>query len=107
MQNLNNQQLSNENLNQEDLDHEKQFECGNDAEKSAVSDRKREANRQNAQKSTGPRTERGKSHSAGNAITHGLYAKNANFVLSQESKEQFSDLCLRFHFDLMPIGAVE
>src|SRR5271165_3025242 len=34
-----------------------------------------EANRRNAQKSTGPKTERGKAHAKPNAIKHGLTAR--------------------------------
>ena len=41
-----------------------------------VTDRKRQANKQNAQKSTGPRTEDGKARSAANPTTHGLVAQN-------------------------------
>src|SRR5579862_1552705 len=40
----------------------------------AVSARKVNANRQNAQKSTGPRTPRGKAHSRANSLKHGLFA---------------------------------
>lgn len=39
-----------------------------------VSPRQREANRRNAQKSTGPTTEAGKERASRNAITHGIYA---------------------------------
>lgn len=37
-----------------------------------TSERKIAANRKNAQKSTGPRSERGRRHSRGNALRHGL-----------------------------------
>src|SRR5437870_3327150 len=40
-----------------------------------VSEKKRIANRQNAQKSTGPRTPQGKQKSAQNATTHGLFCR--------------------------------
>jgi len=42
---------------------------------SSVSERKREANRKNAQRSTGPRTEVGKSRSRRNAVKHGFLTK--------------------------------
>ena len=41
-----------------------------------VSPRKREANRQNARKSTGPKTAAGKRNSRFNAVTHGLTARS-------------------------------
>jgi hypothetical protein len=41
--------------------------------KRPVSDKKRAANRANAQKSTGPRSERGRQHSRRNAIKHGFF----------------------------------
>ncbi|MGO9403674.1 MAG: hypothetical protein ACLPVW_09405 [Terriglobales bacterium] len=40
-----------------------------------ISDRKREANRKNARRSTGPKTKTGKSRSRYNAVTHGLLVK--------------------------------
>ena len=45
----------------------------------AVSQRKLNANRKNALKSTGPKTARGKAHSRRNAVTHGLTAKSILF----------------------------
>jgi len=44
----------------------------------AVSEAKLEANRRNSQKSTGPKTEAGKSRSKLNAVTHGMRAAMIN-----------------------------
>lgn len=44
-------------------------------ERTRCSDRKRAANRNNAQRSTGPRTSRGKLHSRANALKAGLFDK--------------------------------
>jgi len=51
-----------------------------------VSERKREANRKNAKKSTGPRSHAGKERSKGNATTHGLSAQ-ALLITVGELKE--------------------
>jgi hypothetical protein len=45
-----------------------------------VSERKARANRENAKKSTGPKTARGKRYSSFNAIKHGLLAKKVLFA---------------------------
>jgi hypothetical protein len=45
-----------------------------------ISERKRKANRENAKKSTGPRTVRGKRFSSFNAVTHGLLAKKVIYA---------------------------
>jgi len=45
------------------------------------------ANRRNAQKSTGPRTPRGKAPVSQNAVKHGLSARQA--VISSESQADF------------------
>src|SRR5689334_7218763 len=47
-------------------------------------DKQRAANKRNAQKSTGPRTEDGKRKSSLNGIRHGLFAKN--YTMSPEEK---------------------
>jgi hypothetical protein len=56
-----------------------------------ISDRKREANRRNAQKSTGPKTDEGKSKVKLklklNALTHGLYART--IVLPHEDEAAY------------------
>ena len=52
-----------------------------------ISERKREANRRNAQKSTGPKTEEGKSKVKLNAVKHGLYART--IVLPHEDEAAY------------------
>ena len=53
-----------------------------------VTDRQIAANRRNAQKSTGPKTEAGKADSRNNALTHGLTAQN--FPLQIEDEPEFN-----------------
>src|SRR5690242_3854896 len=55
-----------------------------------ASDAKLAANRQNAVKSSGPKTAEGKARSSANALTHGLTAKH--FVAQVESVEEFEAL---------------
>jgi hypothetical protein len=50
-----------------------------------------EANRRNAQKSTGPKTERGKARARRNAITHGVTARTIVPVLPQEDPKEMED----------------
>jgi hypothetical protein len=72
-----------------------------------VSERKLKANRENAKKSTGPKTSRGKAYSRQNARTHGL------FILDKEEFFVAGDpLDLRTYHkricdELQPIGACE
>ena len=50
-----------------------------------------EANRRNAQKSTGPKTERGKARAKLNAVTHGMTARTIMPVLPQEDPKDLED----------------
>ena len=70
-----------------------------------ASDRQIEANRRNAQKSTGPRTAEGKAKAAGNAIKHGLLSRQ--IVLDCEDSEEFEAFRAAMVGDLRPAGAVE
>jgi hypothetical protein len=67
----------------------------------AVSERKREANRRNAQRSTGPRTEAGKLVSRGNRVTHGVLAKE---VLRQGDGKLFKTLLGDLYAERRPEG---
>jgi hypothetical protein len=64
-----------------------------------------EANRKNAQKSTGPRTSEGKDVSSQNALKHGLCA-NRN-VIRTESQEEYNIFRDEMIADISPAGAME
>jgi hypothetical protein len=63
------------------------------------------ANRQNAQKSTGPRTAEGKAAVSQNAVKHGLFASEA--VIKGENREEFDLYRDEMLGELAPVGAVE
>src|SRR5439155_19081929 len=65
--------------------------------KRPISARKSEANRQNALRSTGPRTTRGKAKSRGNALKHGFFARDlfTYFAVQRENPLEFQDLVAR------------
>jgi len=64
-----------------------------------------QANRLNAQKSTGPRTAAGKERASQNALKHGLLAREA--VIQGEDPEQFELYREGMLDELAPAGAVE
>ncbi len=66
-----------------------------------TTEKQREANRLNAQKSTGPRSEAGKARSSQNAITTRLYC-NA-LVLPGESPEKFAELVAQHDLQYNPV----
>jgi len=73
-----------------------------------VSDKQRRANRQNAKKSTGPKTAAGKARASRNALKHGLLAKDVVITGTDfnESRAEFdaflADLCA----ELKPQGLI-
>jgi hypothetical protein len=71
--------------------------------------KKLEANRRNAQKSTGPRTPEGKAVSKCNALKHELLAQTVvvRGQKSLESSVEFEELCREFYADLAPVGPLE
>ena len=73
-----------------------------------VSEKQRRANRQNAKKSTGPKTAAGKARASRNALKHGLLAKDVVITGTDfnENRAEFdaflADLCA----ELKPQGLV-
>lgn len=70
-----------------------------------VSPRRLAANKENAQKSTGPKTAEGKAHSAQNASTHGLYS--AHLLQQGENHPHFIALRNALLDDLCPQNFLE
>ncbi len=65
----------------------------------------RNANRENAKKSTGPRTEEGKTRVATNALKHGLLARDA--VLPSEDLADFDSQLSALEADIQPANSLE
>ena len=63
------------------------------------------ANRNNAKKSTGPRTEEGKTRSAKNALKHGLLARDT--VLPGEDPADFDSQLSALEADIQPANSLE
>ncbi len=63
------------------------------------------ANQQNALKSTGPKTEEGKTAVRLNALTHGLTASGR--LLPDEDAEAFDSFAVRVREHLQPVGDME
>jgi len=70
-----------------------------------VSQRRIDANRRNAARSTGPRTEAGKSRVARNAVRHGFFAEPARWTLQQQ--RDFIETYDALRVDLRPCGIGE
>src|SRR5215203_1624605 len=70
-----------------------------------TSDRKAEANRRNALKSTGPKTPEGKAAVRLNALKHGLLSREV--LLPGEDEEALRELGERLRAELQPVGELE
>ena len=77
--------------------------------KRPVSERKILANRKNSLRSTGPRTPRGKRTSSGNAMTHGLLAREVVLTAGDgaENLEEFHALLEDLYDAYDPVGVLE
>jgi len=73
-----------------------------------VSERKLKANRENAKKSTGPKTPRGKALSRRNALKHGLFATQiTDFEALSEDPNKYLELLKGLWNQYQPIGKAE
>lgn len=74
-----------------------------------VSERKLKANRQNARKSTGPKTPQGKAYSRRNALKHGFFAKSlfTEVLVLREDPKEFEKLHSRLVEHFEPVGPAE
>src|ERR1700687_4591998 len=77
--------------------------------KRPASERRIQANRRNALRSTGPTTARGKRTVARNALKHGILAREVVITAEdgEESLEEFHELIKQLHEQYEPIGIVE
>jgi hypothetical protein len=70
-----------------------------------TSEKKAQANRRNALKSTGPKTQEGKSAVRLNALSHGL--RSEEILLRGEDEEALRELGERLRNELQPVGELE
>ena len=70
-----------------------------------TSDKKAQANRRNARKSTGPKTPEGKNASRLNALRHGLLSKD--ILLPGEDGEALRELAEGLRAEVQPVGELE
>jgi hypothetical protein len=96
-------------LEQPSQDHRSQPSPSSPTHKRPVSERRIQANRRNALRSTGPKTERGKRTVSRNPIKHGLLAREVVITAGdgKESAAEFHTLLGRFCDCYKPVGVVE
>ena len=78
---------------------------GNQMAVTKLSDKQLVANQKNANLSTGPRTDIGKTVSGTNATRHGIFS--AQLILKDEEPDEFQALVAALQADLRPVGALE
>ena len=71
----------------------------------ATPSRRTQANKQNALKSTGPRTKAGKAASSVNAVQHGILSRH--LILPSESRDEFDALLQQLMGEQQPVGTLE
>ena len=77
-------------------------------ELTAISERKLKANRENALKSTGPKTARGKAYSRRNALKHGLFVNRlTDFEALSENPHEYDALLKGLLDHYQPLGRAE
>jgi hypothetical protein len=96
-------------LKEPSKDSSAQTSPANTSRKRPASERRIQANRRNALRSTGPKTERGKRTVAHNAIKHGVLAREVVITAGdgEESLEEFNDLVKQLCEYYDPVGVVE
>lgn len=74
-----------------------------------TSQKKIEANRRNAQRSTGQKTQRGKKISSGNSTDHGILSKEFinSSAMSEEEKKEFRKRLMDVFIYYKPVGPIE
>jgi hypothetical protein len=85
-------------------------ENGNKANNSADNDvdARTRANRENAKKSTGPRTDAGREASSKNAAKHGLFAADVSkYLRTEEESQRYDRFISGMVSDLRPVGDYE
>jgi hypothetical protein len=70
-----------------------------------IAEKRAAANRENARKSTGPRTPEGKAASSQNRLAHGLCS--SSLILHGENAEEFDELRRQTHATFAPVTAEE
>jgi hypothetical protein len=70
-----------------------------------ASDKQIQANRENAKRSTGPKTPEGKARAAANSLRHGFRARNA--VLPEEDRDAYLELIAALEAEHRPSGPLE
>jgi hypothetical protein len=95
-------------MNDSDSKNNRATQLAKPNKSTTVSERKLKANRENAKKSTGPRTSRGKGFSRRNALKHGLFVRHiTEFEALGEDPREFEDLLEGLWRQYEPVGRGE